>query len=152
MNSEHDDDDGGQPQPEPGKRERGRPVGSTNRFSREIAQAARQNGKLPHEILLDISRGLPITLYKYDGNGQLVVSKQIEPTPDQLIKCANGAAPYYAPKLSTVEVIQNIDDNNLDRLIELAAAEAGVSLTLGGTREAPEAQDSQGRRRARPAR
>jgi hypothetical protein len=57
---------------------------------------------------------------------------------------AKAAAPYYAPKISTVEVINGVSDNELDQIIERAAAEAGVSLGTGGESQTDEGEDSGG--------
>jgi hypothetical protein len=73
-----------------GKRDgAGRPVSSTNRMSREAREKAAESGQLPHEFLLSVSRGEMI-------GGHI-------PTFKERMDAANAAAPYYAPKLSSVE-------------------------------------------------
>jgi hypothetical protein len=64
-------------------------------------------------------------------------------TPDlETIKdAAKAAAPYFAPKISTVEVIQGVSEHELDRIIALAASEAGVSLGIGGEGQEDETPD-----------
>lgn len=67
------------------KRRPGRPKGSKNKFSVAAARkAAADQGQLPHEYLfsLALSGGL---------------------SPGQRIAALKAAAPYYAPKLSSIE-------------------------------------------------
>jgi hypothetical protein len=44
------------------------------------------------------------------------------------IGCAKAAAPYYAPKLSAVELIKDLSDDELASIIEGTANEAGFVI------------------------
>jgi hypothetical protein len=68
----------------------GRPVGATTMRTREIADKAAASGMLPHEFLLAVVRGEAI-----DG---------AVPTFADRLEAAKAAAPYFAPKLSSVDV------------------------------------------------
>lgn len=117
------------------KNKGGRPEGSANRLAREAREKAQATGLLPHEILLSMARGEPQTEYQVDSEGKAVprtVSLDIEQRKD----AAKAAAPYFAPKISTVEVISGVPDNELDSIIAKLAAEAGIDLGTCG--ESPE--------------
>lgn len=77
-------------------------------------EEAHKTGLLPHEFLLKISRG-----YKIDGK---------KPDLNTRISCAKAAAPYYAPKLSAVELIKDMTDAELDAIIKGTAAETGLEI------------------------
>lgn len=107
---------------------------------------------LPHEILLDMARGKPIkTLVPIEGaNGldpmgnQLFAAKFVVPDFEQMKDAAKAAAPYYAPKISTVEMITGLSEDDLDAIIAGAAAEAGVSLGSDGESEEDETPEGSG--------
>jgi hypothetical protein len=67
----------------------GRPKGAVNRLSAKAVEAAQRSGELPHEFLLRIARGEEI-----DGH---------RPTFQERMAAAQASAPYYAPKLASVE-------------------------------------------------
>jgi hypothetical protein len=50
------------------------------------------------------------------------------PDFDTRVDAAKSAAPYYAPKLSAVQMMQQVANDQLDEIIKGLAAEAGVSL------------------------
>lgn len=76
--------------PKGGKREgAGRKKGQVNRISADAIEKAKATGELPHEFLLRISRG-------GDVDGTI-------PDFDQRTAAAIAAAPYFAPKLASVE-------------------------------------------------
>src|SRR5258708_657391 len=77
----------------------GRPMGSINRMSREMREAARRTGLLPHEILLAICQ----------GRAKEVLGRHA--TVEERIDAAKAAAPFYAPKLIAVAV-KAIDNAN----------------------------------------
>lgn len=68
----------------------GRPTGAATKRTREIADKAASSGLLPHEFLLAVVRGEAI-----DGT---------VPTFADRLEAAKAAAPYFAPKLSSVDV------------------------------------------------
>lgn len=121
-------------------RRRGRPEGSTNRYTREAIEKARQTGLLPHEILLSMARGEPQVEYDVDPISGRTVERLVPLDIEQRKDAAKAAAPYYAPKISTVEVIKNVDDAELDFIIAELAAQTGISVGTSG--EA--AEDTQG--------
>lgn len=67
----------------------GRKPSSVNRMSQKAREKAAETGQLPHEFLLAVSRGELIGDY--------------QPTFEDRLDAAKAAAPYYAPKLSSVE-------------------------------------------------
>ena len=121
---------------DPPKNKGGRPKGSISKRAQADIQAARDTGLLPHEILLHIARGLPlqeITVHPITGEQ---VTTFLPPAPlDVRVTAAKDAAPYYAPKLATVEVLTNIQDDDLDSLIASLATQAGISLGTDGEGE-----------------
>lgn len=93
-----------------------------------LASIAISRGDLPHEFLLRIVRGEKI---RHDG-------ELITPDMEMRVDAAKAAAPYFAPKLSNVEVVRNMNDDDLQELITGLATECGFNLTLigeGSTRQ-----------------
>ena len=132
---------------QPQKRGRGRPEGSTSRLAREAREQAKLTGQLPHEILLDMARGNPQPIKTAEvneatGEIEIKVVKWEIPDMEQRRDAAKAAAPYYAPKISTVEVISGVSDHDLDSIIAQLASEAGVSL--GSLGEAEEGEEEEG--------
>lgn len=111
-----------------GGRVAGTPNKTTQRKKNILALRYECEDILPHEFLLKIVRGHQIEVTPPGWTG---AKKFAVPTLQQRIDAANKAAPYYAPRLSTVEVIQGISDNDLDQIIAGAAAAAGISITTG---------------------
>ena len=129
----------------------GRPGGSMNKRAREAIEAARKSGdgRLPHEILLDMARGRYIirrvpTINHDSGEIEQEKVELLLPSLEDMKDAAKAAAPYYAPKISTVEVITGVSDDELDAIIARAAAEAGLSVGFGG--EGAEDEGEEGRR------
>lgn len=97
---------------------------------------------MPHEILLEIARGTPLVqpVLEWDAAQQTFVNKDpvvLIPDMQQRLAAARDAAPYFAPKLSAIEILQGMSDDELDELIALSAAEAGVGVGAVGEGEAP---------------
>ena len=122
-----------------------------NKLARESRERAVATGRLPHEILLDMARGQPVTILRLDPTTGLpevdtttgeLRTKVVIPTLEEMKDAAKAAAPYYAPKISTVEVIQGVSDGDLDAIIASAAAAAGISL--GAVGEGEEREDAEG--------
>lgn len=63
--------------------------GTPNRKNAERIAAAEASGMLPHEFLLAVTRGESISEHR--------------PTFEERLEAAKAAAPYYAPKLASVE-------------------------------------------------
>lgn len=89
---------------------KGRPKGSLNRASRAIRERAAASGLLPHEFLLAVTRGELIDGYK--------------PSFAERLDAAKASAPFYAPKLSSVEAsvglgndFERMSDEELEALI-----------------------------------
>lgn len=127
----------------------GRPHGATSKLVRQSREIAQMTGLLPHEILLNIARGAPIQVAKKDGTGAIMWEREgvpiftfIAPDFQDIMEAAKAAAPYYAPKISTVEVIQGVPDNELDLIIAQLAAQAGIDLGSVGESEADEEEAS----------
>lgn len=111
----------------------GRKKGTLGRLAHEAREMAKQTGALPHEILLSMARGEPQLRKVIDpATGKQTGTLYQVPDLEQSKDAAKAAAPYYAPKISTVEVITNVSDEQLDEFIARAAAEAGISLGSGG--------------------
>lgn len=117
-----------------GKRPRGRPPGSLNKITQAARLRAAQTGELPHEFLLRVARGELIQGKRVDEDGVVTIHYD-QPDLSTRIDAAKAAAPYYAPKLATVELIQNVGDDELDQLIAESAAAAGFGLVAGGEGE-----------------
>jgi hypothetical protein len=95
------------------KRGPGRP---TNPIKQEAIKRAKETGKLPHEILLDMARGekfetkrQEIYYYKTGPNKGMVkeikwVDTEYYPSFSDMMEAAKAAAPYYAPRLSAQQV------------------------------------------------
>ncbi len=136
----------------PPKNKGGRPLGSTNRLIKEARERARETGELPHEFLLRIAQGQVITRKVVDPLSgkevEVVENYDFEARKD----AAKAAAPYFAPKISTVEVIRGVQDDELDSIIAELAAQTGITVGLGGevaTDEGDEGADSPSGRPAR---
>lgn len=126
------------------KNKGGRPPGAMSKLAKEARERAQETGELPHEILLSIARGnpQPVRSVAYDeDSGEITVKITGYEIPDleQRKDAAKAGAPYFAPKISTVEVISGVSDDELDNIIALAAAEAGVSLGSVGEGQESEA-------------
>lgn len=140
-----------------GKRGRGRPPGSHNVMSMKAREQAKATGKLPHEILLSIARGEPQTILVPKDDGSTEPKQVAVGGLDEIRAAAQAAAPYYAPRISTVEITQGVSDDDLNEFIKRAAKEAGLSIgpsgdgTSGGDEEAEgeEAPRSPARARVR---
>lgn len=132
------------------KNKGGRPLGSASRMAKEARERAQATGQLPHEIMLDIARGNPQHEKHVNPETGEIVVRVVSVPIDMRLDAAKAAAPYYAPKISTVEVIAGVTNDDLDSLIAQLAAEAGVSLGLDGAgEEAEEDQRSEAAERTR---
>ena len=109
-------------------------------MAKEAREWAQATGDLPHEILLNIARGKPVCIPKIDPKtGLFVIGEDdafervwLSPGLQEVMDAAKAAAPYFAPKISTVEVITGVSDDELDAIIARSAAEAGLSVGTGG--------------------
>lgn len=118
------------------KNKGGRPKGSISKRAQADIDAARDTGLLPHEILLHIARGLPLQEVNVNPlTGEQVITYLPPADLQTRASAAKDAAPYYAPKLATVEVLTQINDDDLDSLIASLATQAGVGLTPDGEGE-----------------
>lgn len=79
----------------------GRKAGQRNKFSVALVEAAQATGELPHQFLLRVMRGESLKSGK-----QTVI-----PSLEQRITAAIAAAPYFAPRLATVEAKTEITHN-----------------------------------------
>lgn len=80
----------------------GRRKGSQNKRTKEIVEGAREHGMLPHEFLLAISQDRlgDNVLLGYTMFGEPQYGKPCLKTRQ---RAAEAAAPYYAPRLATIE-------------------------------------------------
>lgn len=110
---------------------RGRPRGSLSKIAEEAREQAKATGLLPHEFLLSVARGEPVykTIALPDGSTKRVQEDYGLPVR---LDAAKAAAPYYAPKISTVEVITGVPDAELDIIIAQLAAQAGLDTSASG--------------------
>lgn len=118
---------------QPPRNRGGRPMGSVAKITKEAREKAMQTGMLPHEFLLAIVQGRRITRKVPHPDPEKAadgITAEVEEqyTFEHRVDAAKSVANYYAPKISTVEVIQGVPDEQLDEFIARAAAEAGVSL------------------------
>ncbi len=90
--------------------------------------------ELPHEFLLRVAQGHPIVV-KIPGKQQI---RYEVPTIEQRIKAANMAAPYFAPRLSAVQVLQGMNNEQLDQLTKEYATLSGFTITA--SRESTEGE------------
>lgn len=128
----------------------GRVPGTLNKLSQKAIEQARETGILPHEILLSMARGEPQAVYKVTEEGGLAISHYEVLDVDQRRDAAKGAAPYYAPRISTVELVSGMKDDDLDSIIASLATQAGVDPSALGARSTQQAQpDAAGRTRRR---
>ena len=90
----------------------GRPVGAVNRVAKEAIAAAKAEGILPHEWLLNIVRGEPVEQKRWkielDEHGKEIsrelVTELVYPDFPVRMDAAKAASPYYAPRLATQTV------------------------------------------------
>jgi hypothetical protein len=131
------------------KRKRGRPPSSATRAAQAAREKAANTGLLPHEILLSIARGEPQKVWERNADGKLVSREVAVQDLDEIKSAAQAAAPYYAARISSVELISGIGDDDLDELIKRAAAEAEISLAPSGEGEAGAEEEEDNRPRSR---
>ena len=108
---------------------------------------AQATGMLPHEILLAVARGEPVYRMVHNRETGETIKQQESYSFSERIDAAKAAAPYFAPRISAVEVIHGIGDEQLDQLIRRSASEAGVALALG--QESRQGEDEAGEPRTR---
>jgi hypothetical protein len=114
------------------------------KLSREAVEYGKQQGKLPHEILLDMTREVAKIATSVDqATGEITYGYVIRSEADRR-DAAKAAAPYFAPKLSTVETIASMSDAELDEIIRSAAAEAALGPGPAREGEEAEAEDGEG--------
>lgn len=123
----------------------GRKPGTQNRMSSQVYQRAlaisAQTGQpLPHEFMWYVMLGNPIFTAAVGKDGQVLAKggKWEIPTIEQRLDMAKAAAPYYAPRLSAIEVTKNASDSELEAVIAEFAKEAGIDLFAGGTSPPPQ--------------
>lgn len=129
-------------EPDPPRNKGGRPFGSMSKIAKAAREKAIATGELPHEFLLRIVRGEAIYRdHVHARTKEVTKVAEVYGFPER-IDAAKAAAPYYAPKISTVEVIHGVSDDELDAIIARAASEAGVSISPSG--EGEESSETEG--------
>lgn len=115
----------------------GRKAGGVNKNSQAVAIAAAAEGKLAHEILLDIARGglvrEPLMVagaavteeveVPDPKTGEVTVVNRVKyierpPTVEEIIRAAGLAAPFYAPKLQAVAAVKQDAPNAIEELMK----------------------------------
>jgi hypothetical protein len=98
----------------PKPRPPGRPRGSINRTSLKLIKDAAKRGEIPpHEFLLAIMR------CEY----AVINGVKYQPTFEQRLQAAKEAAPYFAPRLSSTDLLHSCSDDDL-KLMLAEAVEA----------------------------
>ena len=91
--------------------------------------ATQDFGELPHEFLLRICRGELIEHGTViDPNTGEEVPAYVQPSFSERIDCAKYAAPFFAAKLSSVEILKGSNNDELDAVIAELATQAGLAL------------------------
>ena len=107
----------------------GRPKGALSKVTAKAKQAAMETGLLPHEWLLQVSRGEGIKhkrwVIKYDTKGNEksrdLVEEEIYADFPTRIDAAKAASPYYAPRLAVQTVsVTGTSDTVSDTLKAIA--------------------------------
>ena len=109
----------------------GRPEGSVSKLAREAREKAMATGQLPHEIMLSIARGEIQTEKYLDKESGEILTRPVSVPIEMRLDAAKGAAPYYAPKMATVELTQSYSDDELDALIRELLADLDLSAEAG---------------------
>jgi hypothetical protein len=154
----NDDEDDGPPGDQRTTSVRGVKRGTTRRLAAEAIQQAGITGQLPHEILLSMARGevQKVPAEVDQTNGRVIKWKFTILGDQDRRDAAKAAAPYFAPKISQVELIGGLNDEQLASIIAGAAAEAKISVSFDRAGETSEtrvgqATDSLERRKAKSA-
>lgn len=123
----------------PGKSKGGRKKGGKNKITiaRDAAIAMADAGmELPHQFLMRVAIGGRV-LVGFDESTTPHTGIYEYPSLDQRIEAARAAAPYFAPRLSTVELVQAISDDDLRNYItSLKAVDAGLFALIAGIADA----------------
>jgi hypothetical protein len=101
----------------------GRPLGARNKFSQDAVAAARETGKLPHEIMLEVAQAAVGTEFDWWG----VVDK--EDKKWALFSCAS----YFAPKMTASDhsgnvYIMSLPQEMMDRIGQRRAGGVGEGV------------------------
>lgn len=124
------------------KRPPGRPKGALNKLSNAAREHAAATGELPHMFLLRITRGEVISTDVMDPvTGELRKVYQVPDLPMRM-DAAKAAAPYFAPKLSAVEVATSLTDEELNLMLQQYGAQAGLQLAQRAAAADDEADDA----------
>lgn len=114
----------------PAKNKGGRPLGALSRLTRENIEWGKRtgNGELPHQFLARVARGEVIRHDSIDPlTGEVTECYQIVPF-EVRVDAAKAAAPYFAPKLATVEIAPNLSDDEVLALLTGAVRELGGNV------------------------
>jgi hypothetical protein len=79
---------------------------------RIIGVGAMPRDAQPHEVLRAIAQGASMRAQYFDSETGQPISKPFDTYPswDQRIRCAEAAAPYFAPKLASMQTYTPPDD------------------------------------------
>lgn len=84
----------------------GRKKGQISSVSAKARAAAAASGKLPHELLLDMARGLPTPGVP-------------NPTREEIFEARKAVAQFYAPKLAAVVARINAPGNPWKEILDI---------------------------------
>src|SRR5579885_862765 len=126
----------------------GRPKGARNKRTRQMIEDAQSKGLLPHEVLASVARGEGMLCSLFDEDGQPVGQPfMVYPSLDQRIDAAKAAAPFYAPRLTSIEhgggisVTRNASDLSDEELAAIAAQDTDEDHEGAGSARAAGAPD-----------
>lgn len=125
----------------------GRKSGAKNALTLLSVQKAREEGILPHEWLLKVTRGEPIkhtvTNRETDKDGvEKIVHEEIDVYPDfeTRVDAAKACCQFYAPRLSAIQVksinpkgvVSTVDEHDLNEMLEELANDIREKKRKGG--------------------
>jgi hypothetical protein len=113
-----------------------------NKLAAQAIEQAKLQGLLPHELLLQVARGEP--MHRMVVKRGLIMEEPEAYDFQARLDAMKAAAPYYAPKISTVEVISGVPDAELDAIIARLAAEAGIDTGAHGESQTGEDSGDEG--------
>lgn len=98
-----------------------------NKYNAAIRRMARDSGQLPHEFLLQMSRGEPVETYTQSPEDpDVLIKRTVVPDLAMRVDAAKACANYFAPKLS----IQQVDMTGLSELGDLSVDELQSRLRV----------------------
>lgn len=97
-----------------------------------VAEAVMMDVELPHLWLLRVMQGEEFDVFVPGKRSAKGTTVKIRPTFEQRMEAAKAAAPYFAPRLGSIEVMRGLTDGDLDQLIIGLVQETGLGPLSGG--------------------